>query len=102
MGYGALRTDVRAGKRHEMSTGKRRPLRLLTINTGSSSLKVAQYEVTERERRTLAIQVERIGHAGSHLTITDADGATLLDERRDLPDHQAALDASLAWLGDHA
>ncbi len=79
------------------------PFRLLTINTGSSSLKAALY--TMAEKRELAVQIERIGESGAHIRIADADGAALLDEQRDLADHDAALTALFAWLhdqrGDH-
>ena len=35
--------------------------RILTINTGSSSLKIALYEMGSGETRTLSGEVERIG-----------------------------------------
>jgi acetate kinase len=73
-------------------------IRLLTINTGSSSLKAALYEMGSTEIRTLAISVERIGSSGSRMRITDASGATLLAEDRDLSDHNAALHRLFAWL----
>jgi acetate kinase len=73
-------------------------MHLLTINTGSSSLKAALYEIADGERRELAVQAARIGHDDGTITITAADGRTILDERRDLPDHAAALAAFFAWL----
>jgi acetate kinase len=64
---------------------------LLTINTGSSSLKAALYRVGATETRLLAAQAERIGLPGSRLRLEDFRDDTL-DERRDaLPDHTAAL-----------
>ena len=64
---------------------------LLTINTGSSSLKAALYRVGAGETPLLAAQAERIGSPGSRLRLEDFRGDTL-DERRDaLPDHPAAL-----------
>jgi len=75
---------------------------LLTINTGSSSVKAAIYRFDagerEGERREVSLLAERIGHAGAQLRITDTAGETLLDTKRDLPDHAAALDAFTAWL----
>jgi len=79
-------------------------LRLLTLNTGSSSLKAARYVLGDSERLDFAAQVDRIGQggqggqAGGRLHITDADGNTLLDQAGDFSDHAAALDALLAWL----
>ncbi len=75
-----------------------KPRRILTINTGSSSLKAALYELDGEERLVLAAQAERIGASGSHLGITDAGDKTLLDEQRDLSDHPAALQALFDWL----
>jgi acetate kinase len=71
---------------------------LLTINTGSSSLKAAVYRADTDERREVSLLVERIGHEGARLRITDANGEALLDAARDLPDHAAALDAFIGWL----
>lgn len=76
-----------------------RPInRLLTINTGSSSLKAALYHRTDTETRDLAITVERIGTSGSQIRIADARGASLRDEARDVPDFGAALEDIFAWL----
>ena len=78
-----------------------RTIQLLTINTGSSSLKAACYRMGDGERRALTVEAERIGHTGGHICITDADGAAVLDEARDLPDHGAALATLLDWLRAH-
>ena len=75
--------------------------RLLTINSGSSSLKAASYEMGEKEPLILAMEVDRIGIPGSHMRITDAHGATLLDQKGDLPDHSAALQAFFTWFEQH-
>ncbi len=71
---------------------------LLTINTGSSSLKAAVYRPQADERREVSLLAERIGHEDARLRITDAAGKTLLDAKRDLPDHAAALAAFTDWL----
>ncbi len=75
--------------------------RIFTINTGSSSLKVALYAVGREETRLLSGEVERIGISGSRLRLTDAHRVTLIDQEGDLPDHGAALEAVLAWLRGH-
>jgi acetate kinase len=75
--------------------------RILTINTGSSSLKVALYEMGQGETRILSGEAERIGAPWGRLHLTDAHGATLLDQGSDLADHGAALEAVLAWLRRH-
>lgn len=71
---------------------------ILTINTGSSSLKVALYEGGREETRILTGEVERIGVPEGRFRLTDAHGATLIDQGGDLPDHGAALGAALAGL----
>jgi acetate kinase len=76
--------------------------RILTINTGSSSLKAGVYSLGAVEMAELAARAERIGHSESRLQITDAQGAPLLDQHGHLPDHDAALHALLAWLQDHS
>src|SRR6266545_4757314 len=68
---------------------------LLTINTGSSSLKAALYQFDPVERRDLTAQIERIGLSGGRMRIADALGAILLDQPAELPDHPAALRALL-------
>jgi acetate kinase len=71
---------------------------ILTINTGSSSLKVALYAAGRDETRILSSEVERIGVPGGRFRLTDAHGATLVDQGGDLPDHGAALGVALAGL----
>ena len=76
--------------------------RLLTINTGSSSLKAALYRMWEGAKETLELRAEasRIGDRGGDLRLADARGETL-DERQDgLPDHATVLDALLSRLRD--
>src|ERR671932_1376079 len=76
--------------------------RLLTINTGSSSLKAALYRMWEGAKETLELRAEasRIGDRGGGLRLADARGETL-DERQDgLPDHATVLDALLSRLRD--
>src|SRR5690348_7214771 len=82
----------------DVTMADQKPQRILTINTGSSSIKAALYDLDGEERLTLAAHVERIGGSGSRVRITTADGKTLLDEQRDLPDHPAGLQALFAWL----
>ena len=76
--------------------------RLLTINTGSSSLKAALYRMWKGATETLELRAEasRIGDRGGDLRLADARGETL-DERQDgLPDHATVLDALLSRLRD--
>src|ERR671916_1419539 len=78
--------------------------RLLTINTGSSSLKAALYRLREDTTETPELRAEasRIGGQGGGMRLAD-DRGEILDERRDdLPDHAAALGALMSQLRDRA
>jgi len=75
---------------------------LLTINTGSSSLKAALYRLREdtAESPELRVEASRIGSRGGGMRLAD-DRGEILDERRDdLPNHAAALDALMSRLRD--
>src|SRR5215211_1078198 len=76
--------------------------RLLTINTGSSSLKAALYRLWEDTKETPELRAEasRIGGRDGGLRLADARGETLAERRDDLPDHSAALDALMSRLRD--
>jgi acetate kinase len=76
--------------------------RLLTINTGSSSLKAALYRLREDipETPELRAEASRIGGRGGGMRLADDRGETLDERRVDLPDHAAALDALMSRLRD--
>lgn len=73
-------------------------MRLLILNSGSSSLKVALYDMGDGETRLLSADAERLGVAGGSLCIKDAQDNVLLDDNRDLDDHEAVLEALFEWL----
>lgn len=75
--------------------------RILTVNTGSSSLKVAVYELGLEETQILSGTIERVGAPWGRMHLTDAHGAALLDQGSDFPDHGAALYTVLEWLRRH-
>ncbi|MGH3109096.1 MAG: acetate/propionate family kinase, partial [Rubrobacter sp.] len=76
--------------------------RLLTINTGSSSLKAALYRLREDTTETPELRAEasRIGGRGGGLRLADARGEPLDERRDDLTDHADVLDALLSRLRD--
>ncbi len=76
-------------------------IRLLTINTGSSSLRAGLYRFDPEERPELAAEADRIGLSGGRLRVVDASGATLLDREERLPNHDTAVRAVLTWLRSH-
>ncbi|WP_273521856.1 acetate/propionate family kinase [Rhodosalinus sediminis] len=75
---------------------------VLTLNAGSSSLKIGLFTAAAEPEVRATGAVERIGGAAA-LTLEDAAGATL--GTRDLgeggADHAGALDAALAMLREH-
>jgi acetate kinase len=79
-----------------------RERRILAINSGSSSLKFALYQVGGVERRLLGGELSRIGQEDGVFIAVDASGVGLVDEHLALMDHDAAVGRLLAWLGEDA
>ena len=75
--------------------------RILTINTGSSSLRADCYQVGQGETLVFSAEAERIGLPGTRLWIADANGTSLQEQQDDRLDHTAAIEAVFAWLRDH-
>jgi acetate kinase len=76
-------------------------MRVLTINSGSSSVKVALYEMGESEDLLLLGSMQRIGLRASAFRIKDSSGKSLIDEHAGLPDHETALSRLFDWLEAH-
>jgi acetate kinase len=72
--------------------------RILTINGGSSSLKFALFERTDRFARILSGRVERIGLADARWVVAQADGGGKEDRRVDAPDQKGAVGLLIDWL----
>ena len=73
-------------------------LRVLTINSGSSSLKFSLYAMGQTETRALSGSLERIGLRGGQFHACDAAGMMLIDQNCEFPDHDVALKTLLDWL----
>jgi acetate kinase len=71
---------------------------VLTVNTGSSSLKAAVCDIAHPADRRLTAQVEHIGHE-SVLRVTDGAGEEIANEPVQANDHGEALAALIDWLG---
>jgi acetate kinase len=74
--------------------------RVLTVNTGSSSLKATLYRLGETERVEVKASAERIGLSDGRLRITDANGAALLDQAGELKIRDTPLETLIGWLGE--
>ena len=72
--------------------------RILTINSGSSSLKCALYDAEAREEEPLFSAIlERIGLSGGLFAARSGE-RLLVSESPELPDHAAALRVLFAWM----
>jgi acetate kinase len=71
---------------------------ILTINTGSSSLKAAVYSLADDDRPEVTFLLGRIGGATSQLRIRDFAGADLANSAEPIADYLAALAHVLDWL----
>ena len=73
---------------------------LLTINTGSSSLKAAVYRMSPRPQRLFTIDARNIGQGGK-LTVLGPSGDVQEQSDDPLGDHAAALEAMFRRLRAH-
>jgi len=72
---------------------------ILSLNSGSSSLKFALYQLAVNTETLLAAgAVERIGLSGGHLWVRNADEEVLTETPQDFSDHAAAVQAAFAAL----
>ena len=72
--------------------------RILTINAGSSSLKIALFLMGKKETLELSAHIERIGLSAGHFHIKDGEGRTIAEEHPHLSNHDTALNRFLKWL----
>ena len=80
---------------------KQKTMRVLTINSGSSSVKFGLFEIGQTEKLVLSGELERIGLRAGAFQIHNAKGEALIDEHKDMPDHEAALKQLFTWLEQH-
>ena len=71
---------------------------ILCLNSGSSSLKFALYQLGETETLLAAGAIERVGLPGGQLWIRDAAKKVLMETHQDAPDHQVAVHTTFAAL----
>jgi acetate kinase len=72
--------------------------RILTVNSGSSSIKFAVFEVGNPLRRMLDGGIERIGTAKTTLRVKGVDPADDFSRSVTAPDHAVAVGALMDWL----
>ena len=71
---------------------------ILTINSGSSSIKFALYRMGAAEELRFEGKLDRIGVEGGHFLAQNQAGNNLVMRRVELPDHEAALQTLFDWL----
>ena len=72
-------------------TGGIDPIRILTINGGSSSIKLALFETDRSLQRILEGRIERIGLPEATFTVKGLDKAEKFSRKVTAPDHTAAV-----------
>jgi acetate kinase len=70
---------------------------LLTINTGSSSLKAAVFQFEPRDALAFSMSVGGIGQPGGTLRVTDPNGAVIRQVAERSDDFQSALGSVVQW-----
>ena len=73
---------------------------ILTINSGSSSIKFSLYVLGETERLSVKGELARIGVAGGFFAIRE--GNQRATQELELPDHDTAWKTLFTWLKGHA
>jgi acetate kinase len=74
------------------------PMHVLSVNSGSSSLKFAMYDAGDDFRRLFSGRVEAIGTEHAVMSITAAGGEVLLDQHCSKGDHQSASGSVFEWI----
>jgi len=78
-----------------MATGRNA---ILTINGGSSSIKIALFEPGNSLRRALQGRIERIGSSGSTFGVKGQASADNFQRSIQAPDHKAAVEVLMDWV----
>ena len=76
------------------------PCVILSLNSGSSSLKFALYQLGDGAERVLATgAIEQIGLTNGHLLIRGHDQSILTETHENFPDHRAQTNhhSRVAW-----
>jgi acetate kinase len=77
-------------------------MRILTINSGSSSIKFSLYDRGTEETLMLSGNISGIGTARGRFNVNSSDGVVRTEGERQFPNHVEALSVLMAWLGESA
>jgi acetate kinase len=73
-------------------------IRILTINSGSSSLKYALYDISRQERLILSGSIDGIGSRTGRFYISEGNDDVLLSQSLKISNHEIAVIKLLRWL----
>lgn len=73
---------------------------LLTVNAGSSSLKLAVFDNAGSPARRVLLKVERIGTVEARMAVRDCSGGSGEEKRVDAPDQASAVETALGRLAE--
>ncbi len=73
-------------------------MRVIALNTGSSSIKFAWYEIGKTERLVFSGSMTRIGNRNCRFSVTDDKGNPLANESVAVQNHNAACDYVFFWI----
>src|ERR1700736_4131326 len=76
--------------------------RILTLNGGSSSIKVALFEAADSLRRILEGGIQRIGLSGATLRVKGLNQADNFSRLVTAPDHMVAVGVLMDWIEERA
>jgi acetate kinase len=79
-------------------TGSQHPIRVLTVNGGSSSIKFALFEAADSLQRTLEGKIERIGLPEATFVVKGLNKADNFSRQVKAPDHAAAVERLMDWV----
>jgi acetate kinase len=71
---------------------------VLSINSGSSSIRFALYQIGEPMERILAGKIDRIGLSGTNLTFSEASHGQQVSLEVEIPAHSSAASFLIEWL----
>jgi acetate kinase len=80
--------------------GSERPIRILTVNGGSSSIKFALFEVVDSLERILEGKIERIGLPKAYFAVKGLNKADNFSRQVGAPDHAAAVEKLMDWIDE--
>src|SRR5574342_96742 len=79
-------------------------MNVLTINSGSSSIKFSLYSMGHEEEETVMLSgnIAGIGTAAGRFRAAAPDGTIRIEAERKFQNHVEALDVIMVWLGGSA